>query len=162
MKNLKRIMMVLGALLTISIFNCVAQKSSDVQTTFDQILKKYEKIEGVTCMSVTKGSGLEMVKMMFNKEFGKDFMKGVTSISFIEYSDATEEICASLHKDLDAFVSLLEEVDLSKEKQFSDNKFLRCFASSSEANTISDFVVAIEDDDSKMLMYMAGKIKMEE
>ena len=159
MKNLKRIMMVLGALLTISIFNCAAQKPSDAQTTFDQILKKYEKIEGVTCMSVTKGSGLEMVKMMFNKEFGKDFMKGVTILSFIEYSDASEDICTALHNDLDAFISLLEEIDLSKEKQFSDNKFLRCFATACDEETLSDFVVAIEDEDSKMLMYMGGKIK---
>ena len=159
MKNLIRIVMVLGALLTLSIFNCTAQQTPTAEQTFAQILKKYDGKEGITCMSVTKGSGLEMVKIMFNQEFGKAFMKGVTSISFIEYTDASPEICTALHDDLDAFISLLEEFDLSNEKEFSDNKFLRCFATACDEETLSDFVVAIEDEDSKMLMYMGGKIK---
>ena len=37
------------------------------------------------------------------------------------------------------------------------------FASISKSDkTISDFVIAIEDKDSKVIMYMAGKIKVEE
>ena len=127
----------------------------------NEIVKKHETSEGVSCMTVAKGSGLDLVKMMFNKEFGKDFMKGVTSITIIEYSEASEETCATLHKDLDAFISLLEEFDPSKEEEFADNDYIRCFASSSETNTVSDFVIAMEDDGAKMILYMAGTIKIE-
>ena len=114
-------------------------------------------------MTVAKGSGLELFKTMLKQEFGKTFIKGVTSITIIEYSDAPVETCKELHQDLDLFLSLLQEFDLSKEKDFSDNSFLRCFASESdaEAGTLSDFVAAIEDDKSKMLLYMAGQIKVD-
>lgn len=113
-------------------------------------------------MTVVKGGGLEMLKMMFNKEFGKEFMRGVTSITLIEYSDASEETCTTLHKDLDVFLSLLQEFDVSKEKQFADNDYIRCFASATESDTLSDFVIALENDESKMIMYMAGKIVFKE
>ena len=43
-----------------------------------EIVKKYDDNNGVSCVTVAKGSGLEMLKMVFNKEFGKEFMKGVT------------------------------------------------------------------------------------
>ena len=102
-----------------------------------------------------------MVKMMLKKEFGKDFMKGVTSITIIDYSDASEETCMALRKDLDAFMSILQEFDVSKEKQFADNDYIRCFASASESKVLSDFVIALENEESKMLMYMAGTIKIE-
>lgn len=159
MKHISRIKIVLVALLMTTLFNCYAQ-SADVEKTFRQIIEKYDGNEDITCLTATKGNGLEFMKMMFNKEFGKDFMKGVTSISFIEYSDAAEEISTALRKDLDAFKALLSEIDLSGAKQFSDNKFLRCFATTSDDASISDFVVAMEDDESKMLLYMAGTIKV--
>lgn len=128
----------------------------------NEIVKKHEGSHGVNCMTVVKGGGLEMLKMMFNKEFGKEFMRGVTSITLIEYSDASEETCTTLHKDLDVFLSLLQEFDVSKEKQFADNDYIRCFASATESDTLSDFVIALENDESKMIMYMAGKIVFKE
>ena len=161
MKFLIKLYIVLAALLMTSQINCHAQKSSNVEKTVKEIVKKHEGSKGVSCMTVDKGSGLGMIKMMLNKEFGKDFMKGVTSITIIEYSDASEETRKILHKDLDAFTSLLQEFDVSKEKQFADNDFIRCFASASESNSISDFVIAVEDGKSKMVMYMAGNIIVE-
>ena len=142
---------------------CSAQQSSEVEKIVSEVVKKYDGKPGITCITVAKGSGLELFKTMLKQEFGKTFIKGVTSITIIEYSDAASEICAELHKDLDLFLSLLQEFDLSKEKDFSDNSFLRCFASESEAEegTLSDFVAAIEDDKSKMLLYMAGQIKVD-
>ena len=142
---------------------CYAQQSSEVEKIVGEVVKKYDGKQGVTCMTVAKGSGLELFKTMLKQEFGKTFIKGVTSITIIEYSDAPAETCKELHQDLDLFLSLLQEFDLSKEKDFSDNSFLRCFASESEAEegTLSDFVAAIEDDKSKMLLYMAGQIKVD-
>lgn len=83
-----------------SMINSHAQQTASVGKTVKEIVKKHEDSKGVTCMTVAKGSGLEMVKMMFNQEF-----------------------------------------DVSKEKQFADNDFIRCFASASEDKTISDFVI---------------------
>ena len=139
-----------------------AQEPSQVEKTVDAIVKKYDDVDKVECFTVTKGNGLEMLKMLFNKQFGKDFMRGVTSITVINYSDASEETCLALRKELDAFITLLEEFNLSGEKRFADNDYVRSFASaSSETGTLSDFVVAIEKEDSKMVMYMAGEIKVE-
>ena len=139
-----------------------AQESSQVEKTVDAIVKKYDDVDKVECFTVTKGNGLEMLKMLFNRQFGKDFMRGVTSITVINYSDASEETCLALRKELDAFITLLEEFNLSGEKRFADNDYVRSFASaSSDAGTLSDFVVAIEKEDSKMVMYMAGEIKVE-
>jgi hypothetical protein len=97
---------------------------------------------------------------MLNKEFGKDFMKGVTSINFINYSDASQETCQSLRKELDGFLSLLEEFK-DEDKESTDYEFVRSFALPIDKNTISDFVIAMEDKESKMIIYMAGKIKID-
>lgn len=150
------------ALLMTALVNCYAQKTSTAEKAINEIVRKHEQSTGVSCMTVSKGNGLGMIKTVFNKEFGKDFMKGVTSITIIEYSDASKETCASLHKDLDGILSVLEEFDISKEKQFTDNDFIRCFASSTDSDRISDFVIALENDTSKTILYMAGDIIIEQ
>lgn len=138
-----------------------AQPSEKVENTVNDIVNRYDGKDKVSCITATKGNGLELIKMMFRQQFGKEFMKGVKSITIIDYSDASENTCASLRKDLDVFLSMLEEFDLSEEKDFSENKFIRCFASSVESSTLSDFVVALENDESKMILYMSGTIKVE-
>ena len=162
MKNMMKRIALLIALVLMTFVGGYAQEPSQVEKTVDAIVKKYDDVDKVECITVTKGNGLEMFKMLFNKQFGKDFMRGVTSITVINYSDASEETCLALRKELDAFVTLLEEFNLSGEKRFADNDYVRSFASaSSDAGTLSDFVVAIEKEDSKMVMYMAGEIKVE-
>ena len=138
-----------------------AQTPSKVETKVNNIVKKYENTAGVECMTVVRGGGLEMVKMMFNKQFGKEFMRGVTSITIIEYGDASQETCQALRKEFDSFELLLEEFDLSKEKDFAGDVYVRSFGQPSDKGTLSDFVMALEDKDSKMFMYMAGVIKVE-
>ncbi len=161
MKHLAFIKTLIITLFITSLSYSYAQQPASVQATIDKIVKKHESSKGVSCMTVGKGSGLGMMKMMFNQEFGKDFMKGVTSITIIEYSEASADVCAALRKDLDAFVKLLEEFDVSEDKIFSDNDYIRCFASIADSNTISDFVMALESEDSKMIMYMSGEIKID-
>ena len=162
MKNMMKRIALLIALVLMTFVGGYAQEPSQVEKTVDAIVKKYDDVDKVECITVTKGNGLEMFKMLFNKQFGKDFMRGVTSITVINYSDASEETCLALRKELDAFVTLLEEFNLSGEKKFADNDYVRSFASaSSDAGTLSDFVIAIEKEDSKMVMYMAGDIKVE-
>lgn len=154
-----KIMIVL--LCMIVMFDCYAQQSSEVENKVNELVKKYDGTQGITTMTVVKGGGLEMLKMMLKKEFGKSFLKGVTSITFIEYSEAPEATCLAIRKDMDVFLSLLQEFDLSNEKQFSDNDYIRCFASGADSGVLSDFVIALESDKSKVLMYMAGKIVVE-
>ena len=161
-ENMMKRMALIAVLLMMAFINGYAQEPSQVEKAVNEIVKKYDDTKGVECVTVVKGNGLEMVKLLFNKQFGKDFMRGVTSITIINYSDAPEEVCLALRKELDAFIALLEEFNVSEEEQFADNDYVRCFASaSSDASTLSDFVVAIEKEDSKTVMYMAGDIKVE-
>ena len=162
MKNtiiLKQILV--AVIMTATMFSAVAQSSAEVEKAVNEIAGRYDGKDNVTCLTVTKGSGLNLVKAMFNQEFGRSFMKGVKSIILIEYSDASHETCTALRKDMDVFISMLQEFDLSEEKNFSDNDFIRCFASVSEGDTLSDFVIAMEDKETKVLMYMAGTIKVD-
>ncbi len=149
------------ALALTTMVNVYAQAPSKVEAKVNEIVKKYENVKGVECMTVSKGAGLGMVKMMFNKQFGKDFMKGVTSITFIEYSDASQQTCLALRKELNAFQSLLQEYKLDSKKEFAGNDYMRSFAKTLNDNTISDFIIAVEDKKNKVIMYMAGKIKVE-
>ena len=136
------------------------QESSKVEAKVNELVKKYENVKGVDCMSVTKGLGLSMVKMMFNKQLGKQFMKGVTGITIIEYSDASQQTSMALRKELDEFLPLLQEFELGEQKESSENDYMRSFATPLDNNTISDFIVALENKDSKIIMYMSGKIKV--
>ena len=158
---MKIIKILLVLLCMTAMFDCYAQQSGEVKKRVNELVQKYDGTEGITSMTVVKGGGLEMIKMMLKKEFGTSFLKGVNSITFIEYSEAPEATCLALRKDMDVFLSLLQEFDLTKEKQFSDNSYIRCFASSVESGSLSDFVVALESDNSKMFLYMCGKIVVE-
>lgn len=155
----KNLFFVILSLLTM--LSTYAQKTSEVQIKVNELVKKYEEVKGVDCTLIEKGRGLGMVKMMFNKQFGKDFMKGVTSITIIDYTDASKEVSETLREELNVFLSVLKEYNLNKKKEFAEHSYIRSFASSTDDGTISDFVVAIESLGSKMIMYMAGEIKVE-
>lgn len=151
-------------LLLLLVFVCAtsyATTTEEVTKKIEEITANYKDTKGIEVVSVTKGNGLELIKMMLKKQFGKEFMRGVTSITVIDYSDATEEVSNSLRKDLDTFTSILEEFDLSGNKDFSQNDYVRCFAHKAEDGTLSDFVVAMEKDSLEMVVYMAGKIIVE-
>ncbi|MBQ5689378.1 MAG: DUF4252 domain-containing protein, partial [Bacteroidales bacterium] len=85
MKHLIKKITLIIALCAMTVMIGYAQSSSKVEEKFNEFVKKYENTEGVSSMSVVKGGGLELVKMIFSKELGKDFMKGVTSITVIDY-----------------------------------------------------------------------------
>lgn len=152
-----RIILLSACLLTAG-FNSFAAQPDKIDDTVLKLAQKYENVEGVECLVVVKGEGLELIKMMLKKEFGKKFMKGVTAIVIIDYSNAAEDTCQALHKELDIFTSMLEEFNLNEEEGFSDSQFVRCFANESGSGVLSDFVVALEDGESKMILYMGGEI----
>ena len=154
-------MVLLVAMLVMTIVAGYAQEPSKVEVKVKDLVKRYENVKGVDCVVVAKGSGLGLVKMMFNEQFGKDFMKGVTSITIINYSEASNEVCQALRQEIETFGSLLKEIVPKEDKESSKQGYNRSFASISNGNTMSDFVIAIEDDESKMMMYMAGDIVVE-
>ena len=73
-------MVLLAALAVMTFVGGYAQEPAKVGAVVDGLVQKYGDVKGVDCMTLVKGKGLEMVKMMFNKQFGKEFMRGVTSI----------------------------------------------------------------------------------
>ena len=158
---MKRIALLL-VMIMMTFASAYAQEPSPAEKKVGELVMKYENIEGVDCLSVVKGGGLEMMKMMLSKELGKSFMKGVTSITVIDYTAASPETCMSLHKDIEAFSSILEEFDVSEDESLANNDYIKSFASTSESEkSISDLIIAMENEDTKAIMYMAGEIKME-
>ena len=154
-----RIMM-LAAFVFAAVTAVCAQERSKVEQAVNEIVSRYENTEGVDCMTLVKGGGLEIIKTALNNEFGKSFMKGVTSITVIDYSDASPEICGSLRKEMDVFLTMLQDFRIGDVNEFADNDYIRCFAAENDG-VLSDFVIAIENGDSKTVMYMAGKIIIE-
>lgn len=154
--KVRTVLLTIAAVL-ISSLAAYAQKASNVENAVSELAKKFENTDGVTCIIAEKGIGLSMLKTMFNDQFGKDFMKGVKSITVIEYTEASEETCMSLRKEVDVFKSLLEEFNVGD----STNSFARSFAEVLEDGSLSDFVIIIEDKSSKMFMHMSGKIKVQ-
>ena len=71
---------------------------SQAEVKMKEIVKKYEKTNGVECMVLSKGIRLGLVKMALNEQIGKDIMKGVTCITIINYSDADQNTCAEINK----------------------------------------------------------------
>lgn len=160
MNNNIKLFTMLAALIMFTGVSLSAHKPGEVNKAIDELVNKYDGKAGVECVIATNGSGLELIKMTLNKEMGKEFMKGVTSITIIDYSDAPAEICQSLRKDLDRVTSLVEQFDLTGNKDISDNDKTQCYACTSNINDgkISDFIIVIEEDKSKTIMYMEGDL----
>ena len=148
----------LAALLIFTGITAYALEPDDVEKAVKEIVNKYDASTGVESTIIKQGSGLGFVKMMLKKEFGKEFMKGVTSITIIDYSKATEATCILVRNDLNKFLPLLEEFTISDKKEFSNNNFIRCFAAPSSPGVLSHFIIALEKDKSRTIMHMAGKI----
>ena len=161
MKTIRKIALFV-ALCVMAMVTVSAQEPSKVEVKVNELVKRYENVKGVESLTVTKGGGLGLVKAMFNQQFGKDFMKGVTSITVINYSDASQETCLALRKDIEAIGSMLEEFKMGKEKEPAEpEQYAKSYAALEGEKTISDFLTAMESKDVKMVLYMAGKIKVE-
>lgn len=159
MKSLIKGLAMLAALVMLGVGALHAAEPTTPSAVMSKIVEKYEDTDDVMCLAVGRGLTLEMLKMNLNKSLGKEFMKGVKGITIIEYSDASAQVCAALRKDLNAFTSLLEELDPDDGKG-SKNEYKRVLANMKdvESGKISDFVIAIEDEESKIIMYMEGDL----
>lgn len=155
LQKIKKPLVVIATLLLCA--NCFASNSVKVDEAVMKIFHQYENTEGVDCMRIVQGEGLGLIKMMFNKEFGRKFMKGVNCIVIIDYGKASEQISAEIRSNMDSFTTLLEEIDL-KGEEFEEDEYARFFATIKDETHISDFVAIFEDPEDKMLIYMGGEI----
>ena len=163
MKHFKLKMVLLAVLLLFVGKVGYAQEQTAAGKAIAEMVAKYENTEGVDCMVVTKGNGLGLVKMALKAQLGKSFLKGVTAMTIIDYGKGSAEVCESIKADANLFLSMLEEIDLSKgEKKVDDASYLRCFATVNENRTISDFVMLMENKEMKWMIYMEGVITLDE
>lgn len=141
-----------------------AENSSVVERAVREIVAKYDKESGVKCITVTKGQGLEIVKLMLREQMGKAFLKGVTSVTIIEYGSASAEVCEALRKEVDVFTSLLKEFNVSEAKATPNGGYSRGFANviDADAGRVSDFVIAVDSDEMKSIIYMTGDMVVKE
>ena len=140
-----------------------AENNAAAEQAMLELVKKYDKEKGVKSITVTKGRGLEIVKLLLNDKMGKTFMKGVTSITIIEYGGASAEVCEELRKEVDIFSSILTEFNMSEVKKAPQGDYSRGFVNVVDADEgrVSDFLVAVETDEMKSIIYMKGNIVLQ-
>ena len=136
-----------------------AQQPVKVEDTVKQIVEEYDKVKGVECLTMDGGIGLGMMKSMFKQKFGKEFMKDVTLIVLINYSNASNETAAALRKRLESFSTVLKEFKLDDSQ--NKDSYMRCFATLNGQKSLSDFMVLVEEGDSRMYIYMGGNLSIE-
>lgn len=160
MRNYLKRVVTFVAFAMLAFVSAYAAEPTAVEIKVKEIVKKYDSEKGVSCWNFVKGRGLELIKMALNKEVGKEFMKGVTRITIIDYSDASEQTCQALRKEFEVFKTMLEEFKSKSEKESAEEDNSIAYAAISDDQSISDFIFSSESADSKMIMYMAGKIEV--
>ena len=71
-------------------------------------------------------------------------------------------MCQALRKEVDECQKYLTEFNLGDGKASSEQGNIRAFALPIDERSISDFVVSMEHESGKMIVYMAGEIKVPE
>ena len=137
-----------------------AQEQAKVEEAMKAIVEKYDNVEDFDCITVVKGEGLELIKAPFNKQFGKKFMKGVTSMSIIVYTDASKESCEAFYKDLAPVFSMMKEFETKGANISGDFKNAKFYAIEEGEKVLSDCIFHLEGDDAMTLLYMAGKLEL--
>ena len=93
-----------------------------------------------------------------NTGYNVEIYDGETKITI--YTNATS--AAEVIKESGLSVTALDEVDLSDSDGTQEFDYARNYISVASETTLSDFVIAIEMGESKMMIYMAGSIQIKE
>lgn len=165
MNNMKRIFVFASLLLVMIIclkpaFGQGGEKSGkdDVMSFMD----KYKDVKGFSANTFVKGEGLGIVKAQMGRKMGKTFMKGVTIISMVDYSEAAKEVCDSIHADYGKYFSKFLDVEVPDSSK-KDISYSRTFLMLEEdKSAITDFITIFEDKEVKVFLYMGGIIKSED
>ena len=136
-----------------------AGQPSDVGESVRKMAKEFEKEKGVECMVVEKGLIIGIIKASFKAKFGKEFMKDVTSMVIINYSEASNEVAETFRKRVDSYAGVLQEMKPNKENT-EEGHYEKCYAKLDETS-LSDMMILIEDKESRIFLYMDGKLNLE-
>lgn len=137
-----------------------AASPAKIENEVKKIVADYENVPGVDCMVIQKGEGLGLLKSMFNQSFGRKFMKGVTSLIMIEYTEATSDVAASLKSRFDSFAAVLDEYK-PEDNELEEGEYMKCFAKFNGTVSVSDFMIIMEDKESKAYIYMGGELMID-
>jgi hypothetical protein len=125
-------------------------------------LAKYKDVEGFNEQTFVKGEGLGLIKAQMGKKMGKSFMKGVTVLTMVDYTEVKPQVCDSIHADYNLYFSKFTEVEIP-DSTMTEEKYARTFFQVKEdEKAVSDFITVIEDKEMKILLYMGGVIKVED
>ncbi len=131
-----------------------AEQPINIEDSVKKIAKEFDKAEGVDCMILEKGLRLGLVKEAFKAKFGNEFMKDVTSMVIIDYSNASSEVAETFRKRIDSFSNVLQDLKSGKEV-VEEGKYEKCYAKT-EGLKMYDMMILIEDKESRIYLYMGG------
>ena len=149
---------VLAVVFILASWSASANQPVKIEASVKQIATDFEKTDGVDCIVVEDGVSLTIIKQLFKQKFGKDFMKGVTSMVIIDYSKASNETYTAIRKRIDAYSATLQVFNIP------DAGDIKCFASvnnSNETANISNLMVLIENSENRLFVYMGGVINID-
>ena len=148
--------MLLAMLLTLWL-GAAAQSSDTGRELMTSMVDRYSQNKGVNGMVCTKGNGLEMIKLVLRKEFGKEFIKGVDVIIIIDYSSADKQVAEAIRAQTDTLSASYEQKELPKE--MTEGSYMRNYFKLSEnKEAITDMVVLMENESTRTVIYFGGEM----
>lgn len=152
----KRGIMLLLMMLTLWL-GAAAQPTSTGRELMTSMVEKYGEDKGVNGMVCTKGNGLEMIKLVLRKEFGKDFIKGVDMIIIIDYSKAEQQVAEVIRTQTESLSASYEQKELPEE--MTKGNYMRNFFKLNDSKeVITDMVVLVESAENKTVIYFGGEM----
>lgn len=152
----KRGIMLLVMMLTLWL-GAAAQPTSTGRELMTSMVEKYGEDKGVNGMVCTKGNGLEMIKLVLRKEFGKDFIKGVDMIIIIDYSKAEQQVAEVIRTQTESLSASYEQKELPEE--MTKGNYMRNFFKQNDSKeVITDMVVLVESAENKTVIYFGGEM----
>ena len=134
-----------------------AQPTSTGRELMTSMVEKYGEDKGVNGMVCTKGNGLEMIKLVLRKEFGKDFIKGVDMIIIIDYSKAEQQVAEVIRTQTESLSASYEQKELPEE--MTKGNYMRNFFKLNDSKeVITDMVVLVESAENKTVIYFGGEM----
>ena len=136
----------------------VAAQSADTgRELMTSMVDRYSEHKGVNGMVCTKGNGLEMIKLMLRKEFGKDFIKGVDVIIILDYSKADQQVTEAIRTQTESLSASYEQKELPEE--LTNGNYMRNFFKLSDnKEAITDMVVLMEGAENRTVIYFGGEM----
>lgn len=134
-----------------------AQPASTGRELMTSMVEKYSQTEGVEGVVCTKGNGLEMIKLMLRKQFGKEFIKGVDVIIIVDYTKADSQVADAIRTQTESLSANYEQKELPKEI-VKDNYLRNFFKLNDSKQIITDMVVLVESAKNRTVIYFGGEM----